>query len=447
MKQILPPHEFAQKLIRTQQNVSDPVRFSHYVLRVPCDEGELLYHDLTGELLLLPMGEDAMESRDELIRRRFLVPQGFDEYVYTQQVRQLAELLAKKRTAITKFVVFPTTDCNARCLYCYELGRRRENMSDTVAEDTAAYIIKKSGGAKVNIQWFGGEPLYNRRAIDVICNRLRDAGQPFHSIMVSNGYLFDEETVHTATEQWKLDFVQITLDGMEQIYNKTKAYIYEEGSAYQRVLRNIGLLLDAGVHVEVRLNMGRGNQNDLYALADALAERFAGQKGLTVYCVLLRNFFTDGRAWDGENSLGAYDALQKRLIELGFGKLMYLKREVAVNQCMADNDGSLTILPDGRIGKCEHESEQNLIGSIYSEEPDAAAVSAWKERIVIPECQDCLFAPTCIRLKQCPWHIAGCTERDRSEMRINLTQKVINTFEREKNAGKSFKPISKETPT
>lgn len=57
-------------------------------------------------------------------------------------------------------------------------------------------------------------------------------------------------------------------------------------------------------------------------------------------------------------------------------------------------------------------------------------VDAWKEKVRVLECDGCLQYPTCIRLKKCAWHADGCTERDRAEMRINLSQKVLNEYAR-----------------
>ena len=414
MKQIMPPNELAAKSLGAQKLSNASCRLCRHVLRVPCGEGELWYHDLTGEIVLLEQDEHAEAHQDELFRRWFLVPETFDDYKTAKELRTLAELLAPKKKGISKFVVFTTTDCNARCFYCYELGRKRQPMSERVANDAADYILRHSGGQRVELQWFGGEPLYNRAAIETITRRLRDADADFHSIMVSNGYLFDEETVKTAVADWKLDFVQITLDGREETYNRVKAYIHHDGSAYRRVLRNIGLLLDAGVRVSVRMNMKLENADELWQLSDDLKEQFGGRAGFSASCVLLRDFTNDAQRYgDGAEGLQRYEALQRKLISDGIGVRKYTRRDISVNQCMADNDASVTILPDGRLGKCEHESEDKLIGSIYGDAPDSRAIAAWKERIAIPECRDCLFAPSCIRLKQCAWHKQGCTELDR----------------------------------
>lgn len=412
-----------------------PHRLSKHCLRVPIEDGELLYHNMTGELLELSSEESAVMFddtglRDELIARWYLVPEGFDEHQLAQQVRTASRLFTPHTAGDVHFVVFPTSDCNARCFYCYELGRPRRNMTDEVAHDVAAFIVRSAAGRPVRINWFGGEPLYNRRAIDIITSDLAEAGVRLSSQMTTNASLFDEELVRHAVDVWALDSVQVTLDGTEEVYNRAKAYIDIEGSAYQRVLRAIEFLSDAGAHVSIRLNLNGENESDLWDLADELAERFRGRSNLTVYTVLLKDFGFDVRPHESEDrALEAYANLQRHLVDSGIGWRWCPRKHVAENQCMADNDDWLTILPDGRLGKCEHESEDKLVGSIYDDELDSEAIVAWKERVEVPECEGCLFYPTCTRLVQCAWHVGGCTSYDRRMMCANLAQRVLNAYE------------------
>ena len=60
----------------------------------------------------------------------------------------------------------------------------------------------------------------------------------------------------------------------------------------------------------------------------------------------------------------AYFELKQKLIHLGLRKPKY-GEAIKYAQCMADNDSSMAITPDGHIGKCEHFSEDYFVGSIY----------------------------------------------------------------------------------
>ena len=132
---------------------------------------------------------------------------------------------------------------------------------------------------------------FNKQVIDIICTDLTEKGIVYESMMISNGYLFDGATVEQAVSHWKLKSVQITLDGTEEIYNRSKAFIYKDGkSPYQVVLANIQRLLDAGVAVLIRLNMDEHNADNLMELADELHEQFGENKKLTVYSHVLYEF-------------------------------------------------------------------------------------------------------------------------------------------------------------
>ena len=436
MRVILPPMSAARKLFPEAKHADVPYRRSQYLLRAACEEGVLLYHTLTGELLLLSYDEDDRSLtdgtlREELIKKRFIVPRDYDEYSLCLQIRRLAGLLTPKKKGITNFTVFTTTDCNARCRYCYELGRPRVPMSDRTARDAAEYISRVSEGERVTLSWFGGEPLLNKRAIDIITSELRQRGVPFRSTIVSNGYLFDADTVKTAVSEWELKRAQITLDGTEEKYNRIKNYVSAEGSAFRRVLENIGLLLDAGVRVVIRLNADLSNIDDLSKLTGELTDHFRGVKKPVLYSVLLRDFSSSGdHGGAGAEALEAWDALQRKILASPLGSLRRLPRGIQTNGCMADSDSSVTILPDGRIGKCEHESERNLIGSIYGGITDPEAVFRWRERVQTPECRTCAFAPICTRLRMCSWTNDSCTDEDRERMRLGDVQMMINEYKR-----------------
>lgn len=434
MRDILPQIKTVAGVCGRQPATSEPRRLSRYCLRVPVPEGELLHHTLTGEVVLLSHEEAAAmleggDVRDELVARWYLVPQDFDEYGFAQQVRKVARLLVREGKGITGFVIFTTLHCNARCPYCYERGRPQRSMTDQIAHDVAAFIMRQCEGNDVRLNWFGGEPLVNRRAIDIIVDDLTAAGIGITSQMTSNGYLFDEGLVRHAREVWKLGSVQITLDGTEDVYNRTKAYVGIEGSAYERVLANIDLLVDAGMKVSIRLNMSVENAQDLWQLSDELAERFVGKEGVHAYVAPVRDYTSDGCVLaDSGQALAAYAALQQHLDEIGIGSLDQPKNKHAENHCMADNDRWLTVLPDGRLGKCEHESEERLVGSIYQAELDDAMLGEWKRTVQVPACRTCLFYPQCVRLALCPSNADDCTEDDRNWMLQDLTNQVKNAL-------------------
>ena len=251
-------------------------RLMHYVLQQEVEEGILLYNTLTCAMAIVTHEEaQNLTAVEGLIENWFLVPVGHDDKKFCKILKYGAKLMQQHPKGIRKFTIVTTTGCNARCAYCFEKGTKPVNMIMETAEKVAQYIITHRGEhEKVQIDWFGGEPLYNFKVMDRICTRLLENGVNYFSRITTNGYLFSEKMVKKAAELWNLKFALITLDGTEQNYNRIKAYIHRnELNPVQRVLTNIGMLLNAGIKVQVRLHVNIDNVQEMRELIKILAER------------------------------------------------------------------------------------------------------------------------------------------------------------------------------
>lgn len=410
-------------------------RLLSYCIPVEIPEGHLLFNLLTREMVLLTEEEWQNRFENEYLKKHwFIVPEDCKDKEYADLVRWVLQNKKPKKQAITGYTIFPTTDCNARCFYCFELGRSRIPMSEETARKVAGYIADHCGGETVNLRWFGGEPLFNKAVIDIICAELRERNIPFTSFAVSNGYLFDEETVKNAADNWNLKRVQITLDGTEEVYNKVKAYIYKQGSPYQTVMENIGHLLDSGVSVSIRLNMDMHNAENLLELVEDLANRFARKKGLSVYA---HHLFDGDKPMADIHSYEEWEIrdaamvrLEEKIAACGLAARGGIRKKLKTNFCMADSGKAVTILPNGEIGLCEHFSESEFIGHIDSDSFDQAVVNSWKERIPeIPECATCFYYPDCMQLKKCASG-SVCFEHLRREKRRKVERQMLAEYER-----------------
>lgn len=409
----------------------------YYVVEQPIDEGLLLYHTMTKALLLLTPEEAEIYKKSptalpQLVEEWFIVPQSHDDRLLSRQIRDVAKMLEKKTGAITSYTIMTTTDCNARCFYCYELGRPRVPMSKDAAIKTADYIINHCKGEKVSLRWFGGEPLYNKTAISQICQRLKDASIVYHSTMISNGYLFNDNIITEAKEEWLLEKVQITLDGTEQTYNRCKAYIYKDMNAYRRVIGNIHKLQDAGIHVSIRLNIDMHNAENLSELAEELHREFSDPKDISVYLHELFEEVKGSKAIHNEEKrkfvFDQINDIESRLKNYDFTRPGRLNRIIKTNRCMADNDRSVLIVPNGRIGKCEHYSEDHFVGYIGNKDWDTAMIQEFRNTCDdIKACATCFNYPNCIRLKLCKDN-PNCYQEERSHKFNKLRQSMIRAY-------------------
>ena len=420
--------------ILARMNVSDQCsRLMLYVIELYVLDGKLLFNLLTREMVLLSEEEWQNRFENEYLKKHwFVVPEDCNDKEYADLVRWVLDNKKSKNQPITGYTIFPTTDCNARCFYCFELGCSRIPMTEETALKVVDYIVRHCSSEKVKLNWFGGEPLFNRSVIDTICRGLQKKEIEFSSRAISNGYLFDIETVRNAVKNWNLKKVQITLDGTEQVYNRVKAYIYHQGNPYETVMENIGHLLNAGVAVSIRLNLGMHNADNLLELVGELADRFLDKKGLSVYAYHLfdgNKPLADTHSYEEwEVRDAAMCQLNEKIRQHGLASLGGIRKEPKINHCMADSGNAVTILPNGEIGLCEHFSESEFIGHIDREGFDQIIVNSWKERIAeIPECATCFYYPECLQLKKCP-NTNVCFEQWRRNHRRQTEQRMLNEY-------------------
>lgn len=403
-----------------------------------CQSETLLYNNLTKKMVSLTDEEvEALnqlpsyqnQTLSPLIEEWFLVPDDNDDLKLSDQIFATATLLNQKR-GITSYTILTTTDCNARCFYCYEFGVARRNMTEQTARDIADYIEKHFEGNTVGLSWFGGEPLLNNKVIDIITNSLKEKNIIFLSRMTSNGYLFNSNLIEKAIKQWNLKEVQITLDGTEKVYNRVKAYIYKDGSnPFDIVLKNINELLMNKIRVNIRLNVTQENANDLNCLIDLLAEKFAGNKHLKVYSSLLFDY--DGARPDAITNklMEEYISLEKHLYDKSLSKSSLDDFSSHFRGCMADSDSAVVIAPNGELGKCEHFSEgQNMFGSIYSDIKNTEVYNMWKKRTITEACKTCVGYPGCGGLGKCPNFTGKCDLVEKRIMRFRLEIAMQNAY-------------------
>lgn len=383
-------------------------RLNKFVIKVEAASGTILYNTTTGGIVCIKDDEDLLNSLEVLAKMFFIVPVNFDEVAWVNNLRTSKLSKKEKREVVTSYTILTTSDCNARCFYCYEKGVPKHSMSQQTAIDIANFIVNKSHGRKVALGWFGGEPLLNTKVIDVICEILSEKGVEYRSSMISNGLLFSSSVIEKAKQKWNLKNVQITLDGTKEVYLKAKSFLDEDGKEFDKVIENIDGLTNAGIKVSVRINQDLYNTENLKSLVVFLCQKFGGRKGFSVYNSLLYNDNYDDKI--EKLRIKAFEEIQKIIIANGLVNEKKLNKKLKLRHCMADSDSSLIIMPNGSIGICEHYLDQHIIGTIYDSEYDINEIAKWKD-VYEPtqKCFDCPLYPQCVRIKMCPEEREQCS--------------------------------------
>ncbi len=421
--QVIPAPRKLQLLLGKGRETGAPLVWTSFQLRQPTDEGLLLYNTLTLELLHVPAAlTPELEAptgalRETLRQKWFLVPADLDQHATVLDLRQALRAMEETTDYLKKYTVLTTTACNARCAYCFEKDWTPQTMDPETADRAADYMLAHSGAHPFRIDWFGGEPLVNRRAMDRISDRLRAGGARFESVMTTNGYLFDPDTLREDKERWNLARCQITLDGPEAVYNRIKNYIYPGVNAYRRVLNNVHALTAAGISVMLRLNFDLSNADDIRRLAEELGREFGSERLVSAYAAILYEHADDpreNRSPEERTRLHALRLELKQILQVG-GLLRpaSLPRMLPWHMCMADSGNMITILPDGHIGLCEQHIRDQLIGSLDRDGFDLTVMERFSAVYPeIPACADCPSFPGCIPLRNCPNQICYPQRRD-----------------------------------
>jgi SynChlorMet cassette radical SAM/SPASM protein ScmE len=159
-----------------------------------------------------------------------------------------------------------TGRCNLRCKYCFYADSMTA-LADLPTESWLAFFAELGNLAVQRVTLTGGE-VFTRpdlfELIDgVIANRMRYS-------LLSNGTLITEEVLAQfaiGKRRLRLDSIQVSIDG-------SRAEIHDQSrpKSFDRALRGLRLLKEAGFPVTVRVTINQHNVDDLPNIARLLME-------------------------------------------------------------------------------------------------------------------------------------------------------------------------------
>lgn len=391
-------------------------RFNKFIIETEYEDEFIWYNTFTGSIVTIKdyekdnvFTDDFCTYADYLVQNYFLVPEQFDEeeLMFEYRKRHSVPITANSLTKLKNFTILTTTKCNARCFYCYQMEtKHKQHMTVETANKVARYIVDTTfEGQDVHIGWFGGEPLFNAKVIDIITTKVDSAKRKVHSSIITNGYLFNEKLCKKAVRDWKIRNVQITLDGTEGVYNTAKNFIYKDTNAFKVVIQNIHHMLNAGMTVNIRMNVDLHNVENLKELIVFLAEEFKGEEHFSAY---VHELFDDTRTPEHNkelfNNMNIIDNLLSEYNIRTSGA--QLPGTIKTIHCMIDDGKSVVIMPDGQLGVCEHYENEHFVGHIDNpSEIDHEELKQWRKVSEYQElCNDCPYKPACLKCDLCPDH-------------------------------------------
>ena len=286
------------------------------------------------------------------------------------------------------FRILTTTDCNAACPYCYENRSNVRTMDEETAHKTAEFIMRHSLEKGPILEWFGGEPLLNPKAISVICDSLRKSGICFASKIITNGSLWTDDLIETAVYEWNLCSAQIALDGLDEEHDYLKCL---SAGSFRRIVRWIHELADRKIPVHIRINHFAGQ--DHIPLVRRIADEYSMQPIVYAYAV-------PGYGQGEEYPLSLAREVFRLNLILKESGIAYKRKRVLPARihlgCGACNPRNYTVDPEGRLFRCAHMmSDDQCIGDVcqgaVSLEDTGFIRKTFSER-----CRKCILLPVCM---------------------------------------------------
>lgn len=406
-------------------------RLSDFVISQEVDNGTLCYSSLTGSLILV---RDFNKAKDFLISERILVKTDEEEKDFVDNLRKYYSTIPFEAKECNYYHILTTTGCNASCFYCYEKHYKKQTMNSATARKTAEYIIEHYTGKQVCLHWFGGEPLVNIKAIDIITGLLRKADIDFISEITTNGYLFTPKLFEKCTQLWNLRKAIITVDGTEDVYNTTKYYsAVGNTSPYQVVLTNIDRLATTGINIIIRTNIGPFNINCVRELYEELKVRYLAYENISVHPHIIANppgndiYLTQD---DRRQIYNVISELKKpwndraRII-----RTIYELPGFTSGRGIEFTGERVVIKPDGTLALNPDMFDDECFGSITDGfQVDEGRLSQYLKKEETTICMKCPLYPSCFK-REISFYTTVCTKVDYEKCIDNSIKSMLSIYQ------------------
>lgn len=327
-----------------------------------------------------------------------LVEEGMDEAFYNvQKMRTLTRLYGDSSLSLTIAI---TRACNFDCSYCFEGNRTGRPMGEEVEKKLMRFIRSHRAG-RLNIIWYGGEPLMAFDRILSINSQLKELGKPYTAAMITNGYLLTDEKVAQLNDL-KISTLQITLDGCRETHNGRR-YLKNGGATYDTILSNVERVMASDFKgiVNIRVNVDTRNEDEFIQVYQEIQSRFPKDYGKRIW---VYPGFVKGD--DHPQSSCFFDSRERGV----FLAKMYEKYNIAPLHifptapnagCTLTKRNAFVVGPDGELYKCWDDVglPHKIVGTLDIANnwnmPLIAEGMVAASYLESQECRDCLFFPIC----------------------------------------------------
>lgn len=310
--------------------------------------------------------EELLESKDVceyLNSKEFFKNENENENETIEKMHNSAVKSAENMMLILKI----SKKCNFKCIYCYESLDKKE-MDDHTMEILLLYIeneLKKGLIKKLNISWFGGEPLINYYFIEKMAPRIIDICKKYNveynSSVTTNGYLLNKDMARKLIKLG-VKLFQITLDGPASIHNMQR--VSKNGNGTYAVIKNNLYDLssiDGEFIVVLRTNVSKKMLNYLDDYVNDIKDLFNDKRFYAKYHAVVNFEIMEHDVTDLELVDKMINAMHNGL------RFPLVKEYLSPSQfyCYASKENHFVIDSECNVSKCTEVNEKySFIGKI-----------------------------------------------------------------------------------
>lgn len=332
-----------------------------------------------------------------------------------------ARVASKRPRARMSVFLLITESCNLGCIYClngsetyYKTSRSRMSLK-VAMRSIASCLDMLDPGGKLQVTFFGGEPLLNwplikeviRRCEDELSQTYRDKKIAFH--LTSNLTICPPDLVEVIKKHNIT--VLSDIDGPPEIHNRCRPYLRGTPS-YARSAKTIRRLVDAGIRVALRATITSVNQDCIPDIAAHHKALGAFSCGLVPVCQINsdRQFLPDALLPDPDKIIAGvvevfHSGLWERQSLFPFNEFV-LKLRPGSRQttgCAAPSGTTPVIRANGDVYLCIY-----LVGQDMFRHGTVSGSWDWR---LLDDLSVSLHVDNCRECRACPWRYAcggGC---------------------------------------
>lgn len=391
------------------------MKFSIFNIITEIDENKyILSNTMTGSMYKIDASvRERVESNDldsfkpeELERYRksgIVVNSDVDEYQSFMYFSSKSQFCS----TILNITLFLTNNCNLRCTYCFQSHDREDNvMSEGILEKVFEYIKNTFESNKnlnaLSFVMFGGEPLLTlskyKFFFDTVREYCKQNEYGYTTQIITNGVLINESNLKILVEN-NCRNIQITLDGIKEVHDKTRKFRNGKGS-FDSVVNGIKLVQSSKELPPpiIRINITQNNYDRVIELIEYLETNKMTRCYVDFGIVFDSKISSGNSTFDEINIKGKMLNLWKVLKDKKFNFDVRPSRKWIY--CGAYCENHITIDVDGSLYKCWDvvKEEEFKLGNIMNFNAiDVDKYTKWISRSikVKDECGVCPYLPVC----------------------------------------------------